>query len=1485
MAELRLLFEKTSDKNGHTIQIVLGPDEKSEPVPFTFSLTDDDHEDLRWYLEDYMDLPDGGAIVRAQRIERSLETWGRALFDAVFTPALHEQYRAQLKPNNGPHTLTIATDDTAILRLPWEIMADTAGALCFQALTIRRQLSDIAETEAPETHLPLRILLVVSRPADQGFIDPRLTSAALLEALKPLGDNVTVDFCRPPCLARLEEMLLAARNAPYHIVHFDGHGTFLPEIELGALCFEQADDRAEHGEVQTDYVRADRFGKILTAHRVPLVILEACRSGQIGTVAMFRTVAPRLIKAGVGSVISMSHAVHIEAAQLFLESFYRDMVTGASVGQAVEQGRAVLIKRPARWLELGPGAKTVELQDWFLPNLYQRGHDQPILPPAPPPPDKFDVFLSHNSADKPRIERLALLLKNRHGLRVWFDKWEMKLGFLSDHCVEGVQKSRVTLIACTQAALDSKWVAKEKNWAFAIDPDQKNVLPLLMEDVELPPDLQALTRLDFTDPAQDADQVAEIARLVGPPLDGDAQRRDARVPAQANETGAFPHAPRYGFQGRARELYDLERYLRTHRAVLLHAMGGMGKTTLATEAAHWWTRTGLFPDGAVFISFEQFTSADRVVQVLGEYLEGVAFNALPAEDQYSKAKELFAQKRVLMVWDNFESVLPAFQAGQGPNLSSLYNDEERAHLVDLFDTWTQDDTGQGRLLITCRPEDTGLPRARKTELTGLARPDSLWLLVRVLETAGVDLDDPRLGRDKLEQLLDLLADHPLSVELVGPHLKNLTPEEICRDFSQLLEGFKTGAGTERNESLLASLAFSTQRLSEAAQAALPWLGLFTGGVFEQVLLDISEMPAEQWAPVRAELEATALVRAERTILLGGDEKNGRPFLRFHPTLGYAAVGRTVPDPDKTRERFIGVYGAVDTAVAKALHGPNPRWGLEILSREEANVRLAVRWAAEDKQYATASALGNTFGTYLQMSGRLRERDAWVTWLAAELRKGGFSEALASGERDEAWTLFTQGQPEEAIAGLQDLIARLQATTEFDPAFQLATTQAMLGRVFNHCGQSERAIPVLEQAVGQWETLVQKAGGESWEALMAKEQHKEAETELGNLAATLGDLANALGSAGRLDEALSISEQGLEIRRALGNDREVAAGEGRCAGILMDQGRSAEADARYDAALNAARRAGDRELEGSLLQHQGILAYQQEQYTRATKLYQQALKLFQEMNDEPSIMRTCNLQGVAEQNQNRLSEARTWYERSREIALRLGAVVELAQAAQNIGIVCQEEGQAARAQGRKPEARRCFEEARQSIQEAVGLMRQLKNEPDEAATLSQLAQVLLLLGDLDEAERHAHQAREIRERLGLKEVFRTYHTLADIARARGDEAQAAEWQRKRDAVLEEQKRRAAGPGDGLPPQFMEAIQGLAMACAKAAVEGTDLDPDVEAALAQIDKPPAPLPELGAFLRRLAAGEFPAVPEALGDLPQEMRDLLTQILDAVKEERQG
>ena len=135
--------------------------------------------------------------------------------------------------------------------------------------------------------------------------------------------------------------------------------------------------------------------------------------------------------------------------------------------------------------------------------------------------------------------------------------------------------------------------------------------------------------------------------------------------------------------------------------------------------------------------------------------------------------------------------------------------------------------------------------------------------------------------------------------------------------------------------------------------------------------------------------------------------------------------------------------------------------------------------------------------------------------------------------------------------------------------------------------------------------------------------------LHNLVAALGDLANALRAAGRLEEALSTSEQAVDIPRALGHDRNAAAGLVRTARILMELGRYQEAGCPPRAGPGsrpASRRSGSRGNNPSVSRQP---ADDRQQYDRAVDLYKQALRLFQDANDDASIMRTCNQLGAVE----------------------------------------------------------------------------------------------------------------------------------------------------------------------------------------------------------------------------------------------------------------
>ena len=56
------LLERGDTRHGLLVSMGACSASRFRLPPF---LTDDDYENLRWYLEDYMDLPDGGAVTRA----------------------------------------------------------------------------------------------------------------------------------------------------------------------------------------------------------------------------------------------------------------------------------------------------------------------------------------------------------------------------------------------------------------------------------------------------------------------------------------------------------------------------------------------------------------------------------------------------------------------------------------------------------------------------------------------------------------------------------------------------------------------------------------------------------------------------------------------------------------------------------------------------------------------------------------------------------------------------------------------------------------------------------------------------------------------------------------------------------------------------------------------------------------------------------------------------------------------------------------------------------------------------------------------------------------------------------------------------------------------------------------------------------------------------------------------------------------------------
>ena len=207
-----------------------------------------------------------------------------------------------------------------------------------------------------------------------GDIDHRASALPLVEAMESLPGLVKINILSPPTFPALRAALDRARSEkkPYHVVHFDGHGVFDPEVGLGGLCFENPEDRVKLENRRHTTVFTSELGPLLRDHRIPLVFLEACETALAEKAS--DSVASELLKAGVASVVAMSHKVLVETSRRFVQVFYKALADGHRMGDAMLAGQRELKDNTFRGAIFGVGE--LQLEDWFVPVLYQEKDDQ-----------------------------------------------------------------------------------------------------------------------------------------------------------------------------------------------------------------------------------------------------------------------------------------------------------------------------------------------------------------------------------------------------------------------------------------------------------------------------------------------------------------------------------------------------------------------------------------------------------------------------------------------------------------------------------------------------------------------------------------------------------------------------------------------------------------------------------------------------------------------------------------------------------------------------------------------------------------------------------------------------------------------------------------------------------------------------------------------------------------------------------------------------
>jgi tetratricopeptide (TPR) repeat protein len=330
--------------------------------PFSFSLSPQDAEDIRWYLEDYLVYPLDPQPKIAKRIEQRIRKIGHELFLKVLAGT-----DVWFKARERLEDMRVEVEsDVRDAVAPWELLRDPDAdmPLALHVHSFVRGHSKAAMRPRPtEAAGKVRILLAICRLEDDR-VPFRSVARHLIKGLSGAArENFVLEVLRPPTFAQLAKRLRAAKAAgePFHVIHFDGHGT------SRAVFFENP-----KMERNAQPVEAAEIGKLLRETGVPVLILNACKSAHAEPpqqpeaasdihqqIREFGSLAHAVMDYGAVGVVAWRYNVFVSTAAQFMADLYASLASGLSLGEAATLARK----------QLNSAARPI--QDWTVPVVFE----------------------------------------------------------------------------------------------------------------------------------------------------------------------------------------------------------------------------------------------------------------------------------------------------------------------------------------------------------------------------------------------------------------------------------------------------------------------------------------------------------------------------------------------------------------------------------------------------------------------------------------------------------------------------------------------------------------------------------------------------------------------------------------------------------------------------------------------------------------------------------------------------------------------------------------------------------------------------------------------------------------------------------------------------------------------------------------------------------------------------------------------------------
>jgi predicted ATPase/class 3 adenylate cyclase len=742
------------------------------------------------------------------------------------------------------------------------------------------------------------------------------------------------------------------------------------------------------------------------------------------------------------------------------------------------------------------------------------------------------------------------------------------------------------------------------------------------------------------------------------------------------------------FIGRQQEMARVKEILNNTRIITLTGAGGSGKTRLAIQVAA--DLIDEFSDGAWIVEFAPLADPalvpHSVATALGLQLQSGRTIQLALT-------EYLRERNCLLLFDNCEHLIDACArltdalVRACPNLKILTTSREGFGIP-----------GE----VVYRVPSLAIPSMETPTAQSLTQYES----VRLFIDRSLSIQPNFLVTDQnataVAQICNQLDGIPLAIELAAARVNVLSVEQISEhlvDRFRLLTGGNRTA-LPRQQTLRALVDWSYSLLSPAERILFERLSVFAGGW----TLEATESICAGDGIASFEVLDSLLTLAAKSLVVVDEGVDGRVRYKFLETIRQYALEKLANSKQLSiyRDRHLDWFLDIEEQARPNLFRGEQVVMLNRLDAEHDNFRAALSWSME-----TAVEKGLRLAAGLYRFWRLRgywfERLDWLNKLLAQ------SDALAPTST-RAYALVARGDLELSQGDYDD------AEKSFTESLQIYRQLGNQKGIAQALGELAR-LSILQGNFFRAGELSQ----ESLEISRKMGDRFQISQALNRLAPVLRAQGDRTGANELLDESVTLFSQMVD----LGSIQDFfASPESQNAYFSLaiseqDQGSFERAREYFEDGLDFFRKTGSSHEIAWFLRYLANLSIREGDLVRAKTLYQESLKIVQDLKDKYCTANTLDGLAQVENGKGNYEQAATLACQALNLCEQVGSMPRIAQVQSTLGLAMLHTDPSG---------------TEQMLKSSLMIRNKLQNKSEIAESLEALARMNLFCGTFERATR-------------------------------------------------------------------------------------------------------------------------------------------------------